>query len=95
MPSTRRQEAKARKSWEMDFLSVYGNIEIILGKENSTSRERVLLILSIAQIGIKASSPFLIEGVHLEKMRSELLISEMSLLGNMDFHNLLKFYKVK
>ena len=42
MPFTRRQKAKARKSREMDILSVNGNMDIMLGNWNSNSLEREL-----------------------------------------------------
>ena len=42
MPSTRRQKAKARKSRELDMLSDYGNMDIMLGDGNSNSTEREL-----------------------------------------------------
>ena len=42
MPSTRRQKAKARKSRELDMLSDYGNMDIMLGDGNSNSIEREL-----------------------------------------------------
>ena len=40
MPSTRRQKAKASKSKEMDILSKYFNMDIIVGDGNSNSIER-------------------------------------------------------
>ena len=42
MPYTRRQKAKARKSRELDMLSDYGNMDIMLGDGNSNSIEREL-----------------------------------------------------
>ena len=42
MPSTRKQRAKARKSRELDMLSDYGNIVVMLGDGNSNSIEREL-----------------------------------------------------
>ena len=42
MPSTRRQKAKARKSRELDMLSDYGHLDVMLGKRNSNSIEREL-----------------------------------------------------
>ena len=42
MPSTRKQKAKARKSRELDMLSDYGNIDVMLGEGNSNSIEREL-----------------------------------------------------
>ena len=42
MPSTRKQKAKARKSRELDMLSDYGNMEVMLGEGNSNSIEREL-----------------------------------------------------
>ena len=42
MPSTRKQKAKARKSRELDVLSDYGNMDIMLGDGNSNSIEREL-----------------------------------------------------
>ena len=42
MPSTRRQKAKARKSRELDMLSDYGNMDIMLGDGNSNSIEKEL-----------------------------------------------------
>ena len=42
MPSTRRQKAKARKSRELDMLSDYGNMGVMLGEGISNSIEREL-----------------------------------------------------
>ena len=42
MPSTRKQRAKARKSRELDRLSDYGNMDVMLGEGNSNSIEREL-----------------------------------------------------
>ena len=42
MPSAWRQKAKARKSRELDMLSDYGNMDIMLGDGNSISIEREL-----------------------------------------------------
>ena len=42
MPSTKRQKTKARKSREMDILSDYGNIDIMLRNGNSKSIKRDL-----------------------------------------------------
>ena len=42
MPSTRKQKAKARKSRELDMLSDYGNMDVMLGEGNSNSIEREL-----------------------------------------------------
>ena len=45
MPSTRKQKARARKSRELDMLSDYGNIDVMLGEGNSYSIERELVSL--------------------------------------------------
>ena len=42
MPSTRRQNAKARRSREMDMLSDYDNLDVMLGSENNNPIEREL-----------------------------------------------------
>ena len=42
MPSTRRQKAKSRKSRELDMLSDYGNMDVMLGGRSSNSTEREL-----------------------------------------------------
>ena len=42
MPSTRKQKAKARKSRELDMLSDYGNMDVMLGEGKSNSIEREL-----------------------------------------------------
>ena len=42
MPSTRRQKAKARRSREMDMLSDYDNLDVMLGNENNIPIEREL-----------------------------------------------------
>ena len=42
MPSTRRQKAKARKSREMDMMSDFDNIDVMIGNENTNSIEREL-----------------------------------------------------
>ena len=39
MPSIRKQKAKARKSTELDMLSDYGNMDVMLGDGNSDSIE--------------------------------------------------------
>ena len=40
MPSTRRQKAKARRSREMDMMSDYDNLDVMLGSENNNPIER-------------------------------------------------------
>ena len=42
MPSTRRQKAKARKSREMDMMSDFDNMDVIIGNENTNPIERGL-----------------------------------------------------
>ena len=42
MPSTRRQKAKARKSREMDMMSDFDNLDVMLGNENNIPTERKL-----------------------------------------------------
>ena len=42
MPSTRKQKAKARKLRELDMLSDYGKMDVMLGEGNSNSIEREL-----------------------------------------------------
>ena len=42
MPSTRRQKAKARKSRDMDMLSDFDNLDVMLGSENNNPIEREL-----------------------------------------------------
>ena len=42
MPSTRKQKVKTRKSRELDMLSDYGNMNVMLGDGNSNSIEREL-----------------------------------------------------
>ena len=42
MPSTRKHKAKARKSRELDMLSDYGNMDVMLGEGNLNSIERKL-----------------------------------------------------
>ena len=42
MPYTRRQKGKARRSREMDLLSVFENMDLILGDGNSNPIEREL-----------------------------------------------------
>ena len=34
MPSTRRQKAKAKKCREMDMMSDFDNLDIVIGNEN-------------------------------------------------------------
>ena len=43
MPSTRRQKAKARRSREMDILSDFDNLDMMLGNENNNPIERELV----------------------------------------------------
>ena len=40
MPSTRKQKAKARKSREMDMMSEFENLDVMLGSGNSNPIER-------------------------------------------------------
>ena len=42
MPSTRCQKAKAKRSREMDMLSDYDNLDVMLGNENNNPIEREL-----------------------------------------------------
>ena len=42
MPSTRRQKAKARKSREMDMMSDFENLDVMLGNSNNNPMEREL-----------------------------------------------------
>ena len=42
MPSTRRQKAKARKSREMDMMSDFENLDVMLGNNNNNPIEREL-----------------------------------------------------
>ena len=42
MPSTRKQKAKARKSWEMDMMSDFENMDVMIGNENTNPIEREL-----------------------------------------------------
>ena len=42
MPSARRQKAKTRKSRELDMLSDYGNMDVMLDERNSNYKEREL-----------------------------------------------------
>ena len=42
MPSTRRQKAKARKSKEMDMMSDFENLDVMLGNDNVNPIEREL-----------------------------------------------------
>ena len=43
MPSTRRQKAKARKSREIDVLSDFDNLDVMLGNENNNPIGRELV----------------------------------------------------
>ena len=42
MPSTRRKKTKARKSREMDMMSDFDNMEVMIGNENTNPIEREL-----------------------------------------------------
>ena len=42
MPSTRKQKAKARKSREMDMMSDFENMDVMLGNDNANSIEQEL-----------------------------------------------------
>ena len=42
MPSTRRQKAKARKSRDMDMMSDFDNLDVMLVNENNNPIEREL-----------------------------------------------------
>ena len=42
MPSTRRQKANARKSREMDMMSDFENLDVMLGNINNNAIEREL-----------------------------------------------------
>ena len=57
MPSTRRQKAKARRSREMDMMSDFDNLDIIVGNENINPIERELangIEESTVQYGIES-----------------------------------------
>ena len=43
MPSTRKQKAKARKSREMDMMSYFDNLDVMLGNDNNNPIERELV----------------------------------------------------
>ena len=58
MPSTRRQKAKSRKSRELDMLSDYGNIDVMLGGRSSNSIERELDSLINVPEGQRDFQPF-------------------------------------
>ena len=58
MPSTRRQKAKARKSRELDMLSDYDNMDVMLGDGNSNSIERELDSLINVPDGRRDYGPF-------------------------------------
>ena len=58
MPSTRRQKAKSRKSRELDMLSDYGNMDVMLGERNSNSIERELDSLITVPEGQRDFQPF-------------------------------------
>ena len=42
MPSTRKQNSKARKSREMDMMSDFENLDVMLGNSNNNPIEREL-----------------------------------------------------
>ena len=42
MPSTRKQKAKARKSRELNMMSDYDNLDVMLGNDNNNPIEREL-----------------------------------------------------
>ena len=42
MPSTRKQKTKSRKSRQLDMLSYYGKMDVMLGEGNSNSLESKL-----------------------------------------------------
>ena len=42
MPSTRKQKAEARKSREMDMMSDFENLNVMLGNSNNNPIEREL-----------------------------------------------------
>ena len=42
MPSSRKQKAKARKSTEMDMMSDFENLDVMLGNSNNNPIEREL-----------------------------------------------------
>ena len=42
MPSTKRQIAKGRKSREMDMMSDFDNMDLMIGNDNTHPFERVL-----------------------------------------------------
>ena len=84
MPSTRKQKAKARKSRELDMLSDYGNMDLMLGEGNSNSIERELDSLINVPERQQDFQFFLTEKIHLKRMKSETSIVEMSLLERAD-----------
>ena len=84
MPSTRKQKAKARKSRELDMLSDYGNMDVMLGEGNSNSIKRELDSLINIPEKQQDFQSFPNREIHLKRMRSETLIVEISLLEKVD-----------
>ena len=84
MPSTRRQKAKSRKSRELDMLSDYGNMDVMLGGRSSNSIERELDSLINVPEGQRDFQSFPNRENDPKKMRLETSIVEMNQLGKVD-----------
>ena len=84
MSSTRKPNAKARKSRELDMLFDYGDMDVMLGDGNSNSIERDLDNLNIVPEGNRIFSLSRTEEIHLRRMKLETSAIEMSLLGKKD-----------
>ena len=77
MPSTKKQEAKGRKSREMDTFPDYGNMDVMLGEGKSNSLERELDNVPIQPEG-QQDSGSVTKKVLLIRTKSGLLTLEMT-----------------
>ena len=73
MPSIRRQKAKARKLKEMDLLSDFENMDVILGDENSNPIEKKLANTIIGYTSKNDTNISTINKIHHKKMRSGII----------------------
>ena len=84
MPSTREQKAKARKSRELDMLSHYVIMDVMLEVGNSNSIERELDNQVNVPEGQQDVQSFPNEKIHLRRTKLETSAIEMSQLRKED-----------
>ena len=88
MISARKLKAKSRKYREMDILSEYGNMDIMLGEGNTNYIERELDGIIEGPGGHPDTQSLPNRKNSSQRMRSEILIPEMGQLDKRDFQSL-------